>query len=75
MSGEREGFVRSVRSIVDEYRDTCLWFLDRDYYPVTDDQIGRTLDRIERHGDRRAFQEAARLRTWLSRISKEASVV
>lgn len=73
MSEDPEEFVQSVRSLVDEYRDRCLWFLRRDYVPETDDEILRTLEWIERYGDRHAFQEAARLRAWLSRISRKPS--
>ncbi len=73
MRDERPGLVRAVRALVDEYRASTLWFLAADYYPGTDEQIRRTLDRIERYGDRRAFQEAARLRQWLSRISSAPS--
>jgi hypothetical protein len=65
--------VQRVRMLVEEYRDRCLWFLPADYYPATADQIRRTLDHIDRHGDRRAFQEAARLRKWLSQSSSEPS--
>lgn len=73
MQDERTRLARAVRPLVDEYRASTLWFLAPDYYPVTDEQIRRTLDRIERHGDRRAFQEAAKLRQWLSRISSAPS--
>ena len=73
MRDERPGLVHAVRALVDEYRARTLWFLAPDYYPGTDEQIRRTLDRIERYGDRRAFQEAARLRQWLSRISSAPS--
>jgi hypothetical protein len=65
--------LQSVRKLVEEYRNRCLWFLPVDYYPETADQIRRTLDHIERYGDRRAFQEAARLRKWLSQSSSKTS--
>lgn len=65
--------LRAVRALVDEYRERCLWFLPVGYYPETPDEVLRTLDRIERHGDLRAFREAARLRRWLSRSSSETS--
>jgi hypothetical protein len=73
MRGERDELVENVRSLVDEYRSSCLWFMERDYYPGTDPQILRALEQIALHGDRRAFQEAARIRKWLSRISSEPS--
>jgi hypothetical protein len=73
MRGERLELIHAVHSLVDEYRTITLWSLRDDYYPETDAQILRTLDRIERHGDRRAFQESARLRQWLSRVSSATS--
>lgn len=73
MGGLQSDLLQSVRALVEEYRDRCLWFLPVDYYPETADQIRRTLDHIDRYGDRRAFQEAARLRKWLSQSSSETS--
>jgi hypothetical protein len=73
MGGAQSELLQSVRTLVEEYRDRCLWFLPPDYYPETADQIRRTLDHIDRYGDRRAFQEAARLRKWLSQSSSEPS--
>jgi hypothetical protein len=64
-----------VRSLADEYRRTCLWFLREDYYPQTVAEALRILDQIERYGDLAAFRKAAELRQWLSRISSEPSVV
>jgi hypothetical protein len=73
VEGSQEDFSRCVRSLVDEYRGRCLWFLRADFYPESDDQIRRTLSQIEKHGDLRAFQEVSRLKLWLSRHSSEAS--
>jgi hypothetical protein len=55
----------TVRELVDQYRDRCLWFLRRDYYPSTPEQAERVLRYIELHGDREAFRRAATLRRWL----------
>lgn len=74
MDDEMREFLHRVRSLVDEYRGTCLWFMAADFYPESTDQIRRTLDQIEKHGDRRGFQEAARLKQWLLRNSSEPSV-
>jgi hypothetical protein len=63
----------AVRRLVDEYRDQCLWFLRRDYYPEGDEEILRTLEYIQRHGDQRAYRRAAEIRAWLSRRSSAAS--
>lgn len=73
MGDDRSELVQSVWRLVDEYRAQCLWFLPSKYYPESAEQIWRTLGHIERYGDRRAFQEAARLRKCLSQSSSEPS--
>jgi hypothetical protein len=65
----------AVRSLVDDYRDRCLWFLRADYYPRELADLSRTLDYIERHGDREAYRRAAEIRRWLSRRSSASSAV
>jgi hypothetical protein len=62
-----------LRLLVDEYRDRCLWFLRRDYYPATPDEALRVLDAVARHGGVDAFQRAARLRSWLSHRTSATS--
>jgi hypothetical protein len=62
-----------VDALIDECRDTCLWWQRRDYYPETDEDRRRVLSDIERRADRRTFQRAARLRLWLSRHSSSGS--
>ena len=62
-----------LRRLVDEYRDTCLWFLRKDYYPSTGAERERVLNLIATHGDLRAFQRVAELRRWLSQQSSETS--
>jgi hypothetical protein len=59
----------ALRALIDEYRISCLWFLEPDYYPATEAEALRVLDAIERHGDRAAFQRAAQIRQWLSPTS------
>ena len=54
-----------IDQLVDEYRLRCLWFLRADYYPVTDEDRLRTLDYIERYGDREGYRRAAEARRWL----------
>lgn len=63
----------ALHALVDEYRDRCLWFLRRDYYPATNPEAERVLDAIQRHGDRDAFKRAGRIRQWLSLPSSAAS--
>jgi len=64
----------ALRELVDEYRDRCLWFLRRDYYPATTEEAQRVLDAIQRHGNRDGFRRAARIRQWLSLPSSATSV-
>ena len=64
-----------LRELVDEYRDSCLWFLRRDFQPTTREEALRVLDAIARHGDVAAFRRAARIRAWLSPTSNAPSVV
>jgi hypothetical protein len=71
-AGQQE-LLTAVRHLVDRHRVRCLWFLRPDYYPTGEREIGRVLDAIERHGDRQAFQEVARLRQWLSQNSSAKS--
>jgi hypothetical protein len=59
--------------LVDEYRDRCLWFLRRDFYPKTLEERLRVLGYIERHGDRSGFQRAAQAREWLLQSSRKES--
>ena len=63
----------ALRSLVDDYRDRCLWFLRPDYYPRTVSEFLRVLDSIERHGDVAALRRASEIRTWLSRPSNATS--
>jgi hypothetical protein len=58
--------LRDVELLVDEYRDRCLWFLDRTFRPRNAQEALWVLDLIERYGDRGAFERSARLRPWLS---------
>ena len=73
MELDREGVLQEVRSLVDRYRQRCLWFLREDYYPATFGEVEQVLQDIEAHGDREAYQEARRVRTWLSRLSSGTS--
>ena len=52
--------------LITKYRDNCLWFLQENYIPVTTREALTVLDSIERYGDREAFIEVRRIKTWLS---------
>lgn len=62
----RTGIEAEVRSLVDDYRTRCLWFLRPDFYPETREEIVRVLRQIEKNADREGFVRAARIRQWLS---------
>lgn len=55
-----------IHVLVEEYRDRCLWFLKPGFSPTTAEEALRTLDLIERYGDRAAYQRAERLKKWVS---------
>ncbi len=73
MSIEAES-AQALKALIDEYRDRCLWFLRRDFYPQTTAEAERVLDAIQRHGDLKAFQRAAEIRRCLSRSSSVSFV-
>lgn len=64
----------AVDALVEQYRDSCLWFLDPTFRPRSDAARLRVLDHVQRHGDREAFTRAAELRSWLSQRSNAQSV-
>ena len=65
----------NVRTLTDDYRQRCLWFLRDDYYPVTLADALRMLRYIERYGDVAAFRKVAPLKQWLLQHSNERSAV
>ena len=73
MDADAHEIADAVRRLVDEYRERCLWFIRADYYPQQPEEIRRTLDYIERHGDREAYRRAAEIRRWLSRRASASS--
>ncbi len=65
---------KQLMELMGRYRSSCLWFLDEDFVPQTDEQALRVLGLIERYGDRDGFVQARRLKQWLSRSTSEDSV-
>ena len=63
----------ALRRLVDEYRGRCLWFLRREYYPETIEEVLRVLDSIQRHGDVGAFKRAGELKRWALASSSATS--
>ena len=75
MSSETAKSLQSMKELVDEYRNQCLWFLRGDFYPETLEQGLRVLAYIQRYGDRTAYLKAAEVRQWLLQQSKETSAI
>ena len=53
-------------SVVDDYKDVCLWFSPECYHPHTGVQLEQILTSIERNGDVNAYKRVGRIRKWLS---------
>jgi len=53
------------RSLIDDYKDTCLWSAADCYHPTDKCQVDYLLRSIETYGDMSAFKRAGRIRQWL----------
>ena len=53
------------RSVVEDYRDTCLWYMNRVLHPENDLQLEQVLTAIENHGDLAAYKRVGEIRKWL----------
>lgn len=58
------------RSVVEDYRDTCLWFANDPEHPVGALQLEQVLTEIEKNGDMAAFRRVGEIRKWLPRNFK-----
>ena len=70
---EIQFFVEQVGRLAQTYRTRCLWFAPEDFLPRTIEAAQRVLACIERYGDRAGFEEAQRLKQWLSQHSNAMS--
>jgi hypothetical protein len=70
---DREALHHEIDAFVEAHRDRCLWFLQTDYRPRTDEERRWVLTQIQRRCDRAAFARAATLKRWLSPNSSDAS--
>lgn len=57
---------RQIEPLLEKYRESCLWYLQDDFIPTNENDIYFILEALENHGDREAFIEAGKIRTWLS---------
>jgi hypothetical protein len=73
VADETDVIESALRALIDQQRSRCLWYLREDYVPQTLEEKLRVLDAIERHGDRGAFLEAPRIRSWFSARSSAGS--
>ncbi|MCG8459639.1 MAG: hypothetical protein MI919_25445 [Holophagales bacterium] len=60
---------QEIDELIEQYRDPCLWYLRPGIVPSTREARLRALDRIGRHGDRRAFVRVGELKKWLLPLS------
>ena len=56
----------AFKSVVEDYRDVCLWFADLSKPPRNEVQLEQVLSSIETYGDAEAFKRVGRIRSWLS---------
>jgi hypothetical protein len=61
-----------VRSVVDDYRSMCFWFMDRDFRPKDAAGLKIVVENLEHYGDMAAYRRAGRIREWLSQVSSPA---
>jgi len=54
------GTLDAARAALADYRTRCFWSLSPDF-TVTEETLPIIIEGLRRHGDRRAFQLAARL--------------
>ncbi|MDD4060348.1 MAG: hypothetical protein PHW08_06565, partial [Kiritimatiellae bacterium] len=57
---------REFQSVVDDYRETCLWFMNGERTPANDIQLEQVLSAIERRGALAAFKRVGSIRRWMS---------
>ena len=57
---------QEFQSVVNDYRETCLWFMNGELTPGNDIQLEQILTSIERNGYLAAFKRIGRIRKWLS---------
>jgi len=57
---------QEIVNLVEEYRDSCLWFMRPEFIPKSKAEQQLVLDLILRHGDRIAYRRVMEIRKkWL----------
>lgn len=57
------------KSVITDYKDTCLWSATGYWHPQDAQQLDYLLTCIETYGDMDAYRRVGRIRKWLSRRS------
>jgi hypothetical protein len=70
---DRAAVAAEIDAFIESNRDRCLWFVQPDLRPRTDDERRWLLGEILRRADRDTFARAGRLKRCLSLISKDGS--
>ena len=54
------------RSVVEDYRATCLWSMGDALHPRNRAQLEQVLSAVEKNGDLAGYRRAGEIRKWLS---------
>ena len=73
MTTQLDDLLRDVNQLVSENRKQCLWYLREDFFPRSVQEALKVLKQIQRHGDRKTYIQAGKLRRWLLQITSEVS--
>lgn len=63
-----------IDALVDAQRETCLWYLRPDYYPLTREEQLVTLEAIQKRCSLDVYRRAGELKQWLLVSSNATSV-
>lgn len=63
-----------IDRLVDDQRQTCLWYLRADYYPRTPAEQLAVLEAIQKRCTLDVFRRAGELKQWVSPSSNVTSV-
>ena len=62
-----------LKLLIDQCRDSCLWYMRKDYYPENLESSIRVLNNIESYASRDIYIEARKLKLWLLQNTKKQS--
>ena len=73
MSVEDIAKTEEFRSIVEDYRGMCFWFMADDWFPNDKRGYEMAAENLEHYGDMRAYRKAGEIRQWLLQPSSRTS--